>query len=261
MLLDRFLVFAACRTMPCEAGHRRRHDDAVTGFCTRAWEHTETLQRAMIDLPFNAELASGELSARRFQFYLVQDARYLVGFARALAIAAARAETTRDVAFFAGAAQEAIVVERALHDSYFDRFGMTDADQEAVETSPTCLAYTSFLLATAQTAGYPELIAALLPCFWIYQQVGTQIMASLRPGTDNPYLTWIDTYADDEFAESVLACRHAVDAAADSADDRTRAAMLAAFTRATEYEWLFWDSAYRLEAWPTAALRGRPAAD
>ena len=32
--------------------------------------------------------------------------------------------------------------------------------------------------------------------------------------------------------------------------------MLAAFSRATEYEWLFWDSAYRMETWPTALLRG-----
>jgi thiaminase/transcriptional activator TenA len=196
------------------------------------------------------------LSPQRFQFYLVQDARYLVGFARALALASARAGSTSDVAFFAGAAQEAIVVERALHDSYFDRFGMTAADQAAVETSPTCLAYTSFLLATAQTASYAELIAALLPCFWIYQNVGTEILASLRPGGDNPYLAWIDTYADDEFAEAVLTCRHAVDVAAAEADEGTRARMLAAFTRATEYEWLFWDSAYRMEAWPTAALRG-----
>ncbi len=228
----------------------------MTGFCATAWRHTERLQRAMITLPFNAELATGTLSRQRFQFYLVQDARYLVGFARALAIAAARAGTTGDVAFFAGAAQESIVVERALHDGYFERFGMTEDDQRAVETSPTCLAYTSFLLATAQTASYAELVAALLPCFWIYQQVGTEILATLRPGGDNPYLAWIDTYADDEFAGAVLTCRHAVDAAAAGTDGHTRDRMLAAFTKATEYEWLFWDSAYRQECWPTAALRG-----
>lgn len=213
----------------------------------------------MATLPFNVELAAGTLSRQRFQFYLVQDARYLVGFARALAVAAATARTTGDVAFFAGAAQESIVVERALHDGYFERFGMSEADQAAVETSPTCLAYTSFLLATAQTGGYAELIAALLPCFWVYQHVGTEIHASLRPGADNPYRAWIDTYADDEFAESVLTCRYAVDSAADDADERTRDRMLAAFARATEYEWLFWDSAYRMETWPTAALRGSVA--
>jgi thiaminase/transcriptional activator TenA len=29
-----------------------------------------------------------------------------------------------------------------------------------------------------------------------------------------------------------------------------RVRMHVAFTRATQLEWMFWDSAYRLEAWP-----------
>jgi thiaminase/transcriptional activator TenA len=227
----------------------------MTGFCAQARQHTERLRAAIIEHPFNTELAEGTLSTERFQFYLVQDSRYLIGFARALAVAATRARTNRDVAFFAGAAQESMVVERELHDSYFDRFGLSAADQQAIETSPTCLAYTSFLLATAQTGSYAELVAALLPCFWIYQEVGAWTQAQLRPANGHPYLAWIDTYTDDAYTESVLTCRHAVDTAAASADDLTRAAMLAAFTRATEYEWLFWDSAYRLETWPTAQLR------
>jgi thiaminase/transcriptional activator TenA len=228
----------------------------VTGFCELAWQRTEKLRQAITDLPFNTELAAGTLAPERFRFYLVQDARYLVGFARALASASTRAASLADVAFFAGAAQEAVEVERTLHDGYFDRFGMTEADQLAVETSPTCLAYTSFLLATAHTGEYAELVAALLPCFWIYEHVGTDILARQRPDTDNPYLRWIRTYADEEFAVAVRTCRAAVDAAADGVSEAVRERMVAAFTRATEYEWLFWDSAYRLESWPTATLRG-----
>lgn len=232
------------------------HDDRVTGFCVQAWQHTERLRQAIVDLPFNVELAAGSLAPQRFQFYLAQDARYLVAFARALAVAAARADSGADVAFFAGAAREAVVVERALHESYFGRYGLTEADLGAVETSPTCLAYTSFLLATAQAGSYPELVAALLPCFWLYEHVGTEIVAGLDPAAEHPYRAWIDTYADPEYAESVATCRAITDAAAARADERTRAAMLAAFTRAAEYEWLFWDSAYRQETWPTAELRG-----
>ena len=227
----------------------------MTSFSDGAWQHSAKLMAAMTDLPFNRELADGTLAQQRFRFYLVQDARYLVGFARALAAAATRADGTDDIAFFADAARESIVVERALHDGYFERFGMTAADQAAVETSPTCLAYTSYLLATAQTGGYAELIAALLPCFWVYRHVGTEIMAAARPGADHPYLAWLETYADDEFAAAVQRCRDAVDRAAERADEHTARRMLAAFTRATEYEWLFWDSAYRMETWPTATLR------
>jgi len=204
----------------------------------------------MLDLPFNRELAAGTLARERFQFYLVQDSRYLIGFGRALAVAAARADDPDDIAFFAGAAKESIMVERALHNGFFERFGMSEADLAAIETSPTCLAYTNFLLATAQTGSYAELLAALLPCFWVYQNVGTEIKRIAA--ADNPFQIWIDTYADEEFAAAVRSCQQAVDrAAATGPGDR----LLAVFTRATEYEWLFWDSAYRQEKWPTAVLR------
>jgi thiaminase/transcriptional activator TenA len=40
------------------------------------------------------------------------------------------------------------------------------------------------------------------------------------------------------------------DAVASVASERTRQSMHAAFTRATQLEWMFWDSAYRLAKWP-----------
>jgi len=232
----------------------------MAGFSELAWERTEPLQAAMLELPFNAELAAGTLDRERFQFYLAQDARYLVAFGRALAIAAARAPDVDDVAFFAGAAREAIVVERELHSGYFARFGLGADDLAAIETSPTCLGYTSYLLALAATGSTGELLAGLLPCFWVYHHVGQRILAGqpvVAPGepAEHPYQAWIDTYADESFGEAVAQCRAAVDRAADATGDTDRDRMLAAFTRATEFEWLFWDSAYRRESWPTAPLR------
>ncbi|SFA84826.1 thiaminase /4-amino-5-aminomethyl-2-methylpyrimidine deaminase [Amycolatopsis marina] len=231
----------------------------MAGFCNQAWQHTVKLQQAVLEHPFNKELAEGSLSRERFQFYLAQDARYLVGFGRALAVAATRSPDPADLPFFAGAAREAVVVERELHESYFRRFGLSQEGLDAIETSPACLAYTSYLLAVAQTEGYPELVAALLPCFWVYHHVGTDILRqhaeSGNTGGENPYQAWIDTYADDEFAQAVETCKAAVDRAAATADAATRDRMLAHFVRACEYEWMFWDSAYRLEAWPTTHLR------
>ncbi len=216
----------------------------MTGFSEQAWHRTERLQQAILELPFNTELADGSLSRDRFQFYIAQDARYLVGFSRALAVAATRADDHDEVVFFANSAHEAIAVERQLHEGY----GIVD-----VETSPTCLAYTSYLLAVAQTGSYAELIAALLPCFWVYHQVGTDILK--RQTSDNPYQAWIDTYADESFGAAVAKCRQAVDRAATTVGTDTQERMFAAFSRASEYEWLFWDSAYRLEGWPTTRFR------
>ena len=95
------------------------------------------------------------------------------------------------------------------------------------------------------------LVAAILPCFWIYHDVGVRIAKETAAG--NFYQPWIDTYADEAFASSVQEVIRITDAAAAAAGAAERQAMGRAFIRSTQYEWLFWDSAYRLEAWPIEA--------
>lgn len=225
----------------------------ANGFCAEAWACTADLQQAIVEHPFNAALTDGTLDRERFAFYIVQDARYLVGFAQALAAAAARADNAEDAAFLAGSSQGALVEERRLHAGYVEEFGLTDEEIAGIGTSPSCLAYTSYLRASALTDPYPVLLAALLPCFWVYQHVGSTILEATGGAEDHPYQAWIRTYADDEFAEAVLTARNLTDRVAASADAETRQRMLDAFTRATEYEWLFWNSAWIKEEWPTAA--------
>ena len=91
-------------------------------------------------------------------------------------------------------------------------------------------------------------LGALLPRFWIYAEVGRDIHS--RAAQSNPYQAWIDTYAGEEFHIAVRAVIEATDEAADPASANIRGRMHAAYTRATQLEWLFWDSGYRLETWP-----------
>lgn len=227
-------------------------DSAADGFCAKVWEHTAELQRAIVQHPFNTGLADGTLDRERFAFYIVQDARYLVAFAQALSAAATRAPDPADSAFLAGAAREAVLEERKLHADYVTEFGLSDADVSDVRTSPSCVAYTSYLRGCALTESYPVLVAAVLPCFWVYQHVGSTILQSVSNLAEHPYRAWIETYADEGFAESVRTARELTDRLAAAADDTTWNEMCAAFTRATEYEWLFWNSAWIREEWPTA---------
>lgn len=230
----------------------RLPDPPAGGFCARAWERTAELQRAVVAHPFNAALTDGTLDRERFAFYFVQDARYLIAFAQALSAAATRSEDPADAAFLAGAARGALVEERRLHAGYVEEFGLSADDLAGVATSPSCTAYTSFLRASALVDPYPVLLAAVLPCFWVYQHVGSEILAAVGDVSAHPYRRWIETYADEEFAEAVLAARELTARAAAAADEPVRERMLAAFARATEYEWMFWDGAWRLERWPTA---------
>ena len=220
----------------------------MTTFSAQAWDRTRDLYQRTLDLPFNQELAAGTLSQDRFRFYMIQDALYLAEYARALSIASAKARDMEEIRFFAKSAETVVVVERALHGGFMEKFGIDPVDAAKAEPSPSCFAYTNFLLATAQRDGYAELVAAVLPCFWIYWEVGKHIAGIAAP--DNPYQAWIDTYAGDEFGDAVKTAIAITDRAAEAASPGEREAMMLAYIRCARFEWMFWDSAYRQECWP-----------
>ncbi|MCJ2135421.1 TenA family protein [Methylobacterium sp. J-026] len=217
-------------------------------FSRAAWARNEAAYEAIRSMPFNAELAAGTLRQDRFRHYIVQDAHYLIGFGRALSLAAAKAPDPEGIVQFAKAAQEAIVVERALHGGFFRNYGIGPETFSATPLTPACDHYVCYLLATAYAEPFEVVCAALLPCFWIYKAVGDDIFARAAP--DNPYRAWIDTYAGAEFAEAVAAMIAATDRAARGVSADIEARMHRAFAQATRLEWMFWDSAYRDAAWP-----------
>jgi thiaminase (transcriptional activator TenA) len=215
----------------------------MTGFCDAAWQRTTGLRAAIHSLPFNRELAAGTLDKARFQFYIEQDAQYLEQYSRILAMAGARGPDGATLRLFAQSALEAVAVEQALHAQYLGEFGA-----KAAEPSPDCLGYTSFLLATAYHEPWEVLMAAVLPCFWIYWDVGNAI--AREAAIENRYRAWIDTYSDEGFGDAVRAVIAATDTAASGASAALRDRMMTAFIRSTQYEYLFWEGAYQLRRWP-----------
>ncbi len=105
-------------------------------------------------------------------------------------------------------------------------------------------------MATAYHEPWEVLVAALLPCFWLYWDVGSSIAKTAAP--NNPYRAWIDTYADDGFGEAVRAVIATTDQAEAAASETVRDRMATAFIRSCQYEWLFWDGAWRQRSWPVS---------
>ena len=202
-------------------------------------------------MPFNRALADGTLARDVFRHYIIQDAHYLEGFARALALAAARAPEAAGVCQLAQSAAGAIAVERELHEHYLGLYGVNPDRFAATPPTPVCEHYVSFLVAKAATCGVAEAVAALLPCFWIYRDVGRAIHA--QADADNPYRAWIETYAGADFDAAVDAACKLADRLADRAGAAERGLMQAAFAKSSLLEWMFWDSAWNLRAWPTPA--------
>lgn len=217
-------------------------------FTQDAWQRNQALYQNTLALPFNQELANGSLSKEAFCHYVIQDAHYLEAYGRALAVCAAKAFSADEIILFTESAKVAIVVERSLHDSFMQEFAVSKAQFENTPLTLACHHYTSFLTATAWSESYPVVLASLLPCFWIYAEVGKDIVN--KSIENNPFQAWIDTYSGEEFNLAVEQVKATIDRIAAQSDAATLEKMHQAYTRAAELEWLFWDSAYQLRTWP-----------
>ena len=97
---------------------------------------------------------------------------------------------------------------------------------------------------------YPALAAGILPCFWIYEDVGRRLKDRVGDLTGHPYADWIGTYGDPAFAASTEQAKQILDRTAAQPDPGTVERMHEAFATASRYEWMFWDAAWRQETWP-----------
>lgn len=212
-------------------------------FTEQAWASTVEIRAEIEKLPFLQQLEDGSLPREIFENYMGQDALYLTAYARALASCAAQSTDPEHIIFWSRAAAGAIEEERALHATHV-------VDFSAVQPSPTTVAYTSYELALVSAGSLPVLAASVLPCFWIYDDVGTRLKARVGELDGHPYADWISAYGDPEFHELTETAKRVVDELAAAASEPTLAAMHSAYHRASQYEWMFWDSAHRQERWP-----------
>jgi thiaminase/transcriptional activator TenA len=139
-------------------------------------------------------------------------------------------------------------VERSLHESFFAELGHSPGQVATTPSAPTNVAYTSYLLAAAYGAPFHEALATLLPCYWIYWEVGKALERGTSP--DPLYARWIATYASKEFGAIVLAVLAATDTLAERLQPAERDAMRRHALITARYEWMFWDMGWRQEAWP-----------
>ncbi|UZR97941.1 thiaminase II [Chondrinema litorale] len=202
----------------------------------------EHIYQSIIEQDFIKELMAGTLDRSIFTYYIEQDALYLSEYRRTLATLGCKIDEIEYSQFFLNAASGIILVEASLHHNYLKH------SKGVPSHSPTCQLYISYLSRVVNTQPLEVGIAAVLPCFTIYKEVGDYIL-SHQIAHDNPYLKWINTYAGEEFANSVSMAIDTANYFARKTSDRRRAQMEKVFIKASQMEWMFWDSAYNKEQW------------
>ena len=193
--------------------------------------------RQILGLPFVRALGDGTLDEDLFSFYLDQDALYLRDYSRALATLSARADTAEAQVHWAAGAHEAIAAESQLHEGWLANRARLGGP------SPITMGYTNFLRASAAGDDYVVGAAAILPCYWLYEEVGAVL--SSKNHADHPYAEWLSMYGGEEFAADVARSLAEVERAFEAASPAQRVRAAQAYLSACVYEREFFDQAHR----------------
>jgi thiaminase/transcriptional activator TenA len=114
--------------------------------------------------------------------------------------------------------------------------------------APVTEAYTKHLQAVARSGSLGEIVAALLPCYWIYGEVGRSLYKD-RPKKPKIYREWIEIYASEEYWKPVREQIRLMNDFGAFASKGEKKLMGGHFLLSSRYEFLFWDQAYRLQQW------------
>jgi thiaminase/transcriptional activator TenA len=205
--------------------------------------------QASFEHPFVQGIAEGTLPLASFRHYLLNDAYYLSQFARVQALGAAKAHDLHDSNRMAAHVQGTYNAELSLHEQFAKQLGITDEERAEFEPSPTAYAYTSHMLCAAYTGHLGDIIAAILPCYWLYHEIGERLQ-SYKP--EEPiYREWISAYGGDGFRELVEEQIERLDKIALQVTAADRERMKGHFIISSHYEYKFWEMAYTHEVWPT----------
>ena len=189
-------------------------------------------------------LGDGSLPQDRFLHYLRQDYVFLIHFARAWALAAAKAETLAEMQAASATVHALVHDEMPLHVEMCARHCIDRAALEATPEAPANLAYTRFVLEAGYSGDFLDLMAALAPCVLGYGEIGARLA-----GSGGPYAAWCDTYGGPDYQSLCRDVGALIDAALASRlgahwPALPRAGALSArFRTATRLEVGFWDMA------------------
>ncbi len=208
---------------------RRLRDDCAADWQAYTWHG------------FVQGLADGTLPLAAFRRYLIQDYLFLIHFARAKALAVFKAESLAAMRAKTATIQS-LLDEMQLHIGYCAEWGIPEDEIQRTPEAAETVAYTRYVLDRGFAGDILDLEVALAPCTVGYGEVALRIEASPRRNrADNPYESWIRTYADPGYQALARGAAARIDALGESHGGLHRFASLAAtFSEAARLEARFW---------------------
>ena len=204
---------------------------------------------AQFQHPFVQGLGDGTLAIERFRYYMIQDSLYIVDYARAMAWVAPLLPDVKNILAMLDVAKQSFQIESMLKEQYFKQFSITMDDALKTEPAPTCKAYVDHHFRYTRNGTLAEGMAAILPCGWVYIEIGQKFTEGREIPDDHPYKSWLMTYAVPEFREMVDWWFETLDEAVAGYPDSILERVKDIFLKSCRYEGMFWEMGWTMQGW------------
>lgn len=208
-------------------------------FSMIAWNKINNVYQAIIQHPFNQELILGTLNPKKFNYYIEQDYLFLQSFAKSLTLIASRFYNDKESIIFIKLAESTIAARQNIV------FPFLNAGENYKNLSISCFAYTNYLLQISAIQPVELAVAAILPCYWIYYEVGRYILQ--HTNLSNPFSKWISTYSREKFNKHLLEITKIFNEFALNSTNETQQKMYNEFYKSSVLEWHLWNDAYNMK--------------
>lgn len=239
---------------------------ASEGWSGQAVKAAEKILEACCRHPFTQGLADGTLPKKAFLFYVIQNVHYLTGYAASLHALAGRVATMSNLPLeerkriakrLHGWAKDTDAVRESLDSVYAAHAaGKRLTDDPLFKTiEPATLLYINYEALCAKTSHPAVGMAALLPCFWVYDGLGQAFVKAQKKSrlNKNPFADWIAGYGSPEYSAEVRQALGIADALAAETDETVKAEMTSAFLTACRMELHLMEAAWRGLTWEPVA--------
>ena len=200
---------------------------------------------------FVQKVSDGSLDKKLYLKYLKQDYVFLIHFSRAWALLVAKSKSVNEMRIASATLNALVNEEIQLHIKTCKDEGITEEQLFKTEEELNNIAYTRFVLEAGYTGGFLDLLVALAPCVFGYGEIGLNLKSISK--SDNPYISWIDTYNSTEYQEVCMNIGSLLDEATqdrlgkDFANNTLWPKLEKTFLIATKLEIDFWEMSLRLE--------------
>ena len=194
--------------------------------------------------PLVAGIGDGTLDPDKFRYYMVQDHKYLMQYAKVFALGVIKATDEADMRMYADLIAATLDTENAVHQAYLAELGVT---RDMIDTTPMALnnkSYTDYMIAEAEKGGLPEIAVAVLACSWSYKVIG-DYLETLPGYHDHPfYARWIDMYTSEGYRSANDAMIELVDRYCTGLSEQHLEKLDQILIDCSYYEYQFWDIAW-----------------